>query len=63
MGSQVKKLKNVAKNRDMVQKFLKENESSLQNVVPLNVAESIEKDEMEKVNLRRKARNKRKALK
>lgn len=63
MGSQVKKLKNVAKNRDMVQKFLKENENSLQNVVPLNVAESIEKDEMEKVNLRRKARNKRKALK
>lgn len=48
MGSQVKKLKNVAKNRDMVQKFLKENENSLQNVVPLNVAESIEKDEMEK---------------
>ena len=63
MGSQVKKLKSVAKNRDMVQKFLKENDKSLQNAVPLNLAESIEKAEIEKTELRRKARNKRKASK
>jgi len=42
---------------------LKDNDKSLQNAVPLNLAESIEKSETEKLELRRKIRNKRKARK
>ncbi len=47
----------------MVQSFLKQNDKSLQDAVPLNLAESIEKAEFEKLELRRKVRNKRKARK
>ncbi len=58
MGTQIKKLKKIATGREQLEKILKTNSENLNP--QLNLAENIEKLEKEKLELRRKTRNKRK---